>query len=94
MERHLKPQNSPSRKIERLCDRCLSIWYNLSSAIFLGLVALMPRHVATVLSVKGGPKLELSDSSSDVTNDPSDVIIGPNSMRFYLSEHVLAITVS
>ncbi|GFY08184.1 transposase domain containing protein [Trichonephila clavipes] len=41
----LRVQRPPIRNISDLCDRCLNIWYNLSPAIYQGLVASMRRRV-------------------------------------------------
>ncbi|GFT20531.1 transposase domain containing protein [Trichonephila clavipes] len=53
MGRQLRVQRPPIRNISDLCDRCLNIWYNLSSAIYQELVASMPRRVEAVLYAKG-----------------------------------------
>ncbi|GFW84008.1 transposase domain containing protein [Trichonephila clavipes] len=55
MGRQLRVQRPPIRNISDLCDRCLNIWYNLSPAIYQGLVASMPRQVEAVLYAKGEP---------------------------------------
>ncbi|GFS68555.1 transposase domain containing protein, partial [Nephila pilipes] len=52
MGRKLRVQRPPIRNISDLRDRCLNIWYNLSSVIYQGLVASMPRRVAAVLRAK------------------------------------------
>ncbi|GFT08164.1 transposase domain containing protein [Trichonephila clavipes] len=49
MGRQLRVQRPPIRNISDLCDRCLNIWYNLSPAIYQGLVASMPRRVEALL---------------------------------------------
>ncbi|GFV18793.1 transposase domain containing protein [Trichonephila clavipes] len=49
MGRKLRVQRQPIRNISDFCDLCLNIWYNLSSAIYQGLVASMPRRVEAVL---------------------------------------------
>ncbi|GFS78405.1 transposase domain containing protein [Trichonephila clavipes] len=51
----LRVQRPPIRNISDSCDRCLNIWYNLSPAIYEGLVASMPRRVEAVLYAKGEP---------------------------------------
>ncbi|GIY41129.1 transposase domain containing protein [Caerostris darwini] len=51
----LRVQRPPIRNISDLRDRCLNIWYNLSPAIYQGLVASLPRRVEAVLRAKGGP---------------------------------------
>ncbi|GFV93479.1 transposase domain containing protein [Trichonephila clavipes] len=51
----LRVQRPPIHNISDLRDRCLNIWYNLSPAIYQGLVASMPRRVEAVLRAKGGP---------------------------------------
>jgi len=48
MERELRVQRQPIRNISDLRDRCLNIWYNLSPAIYQGLVASMPRRVQCI----------------------------------------------
>ncbi|GFV82791.1 transposase domain containing protein [Trichonephila clavipes] len=48
MGRQLRVQRPPIHNISDLCDRCLNIWYNLSSTIYQGLVASMPRWVEAV----------------------------------------------
>ncbi|GFT50543.1 transposase domain containing protein [Trichonephila clavipes] len=55
MRWQLRVQRPPIRNISHLRDRCLNIWYNLSSAIYQGLVASMPRRIEAVLHAKGGP---------------------------------------
>ncbi|GFX31147.1 transposable element Tcb2 transposase [Trichonephila clavipes] len=55
MGRQLRVQRPPIHNFSDLCDRCLNIWYNLSPAIYQGLVASMPRRVEAVLCAKGGP---------------------------------------
>ncbi|GFX37116.1 transposable element Tcb2 transposase [Trichonephila clavipes] len=55
MGRQLRVQRPPIRNMTDLCDRCLNIWYNLSPAIYQGLVASMPRRVEAVLYAKGEP---------------------------------------
>ncbi|GFS99340.1 transposase domain containing protein [Trichonephila clavipes] len=52
--RQLRVQRPPIHNISDLCVRCLNIWYNLSPAIYLGLVASMPRRVEAILCAKGG----------------------------------------
>ncbi|GFU97398.1 transposable element Tcb2 transposase [Trichonephila clavipes] len=54
MGRQLRVQRPPMHNISDLRDRCLNIWYNLSLAIYQGLVASMPRRVEAVLHAKGG----------------------------------------
>ncbi|GFV99621.1 transposable element Tcb1 transposase [Trichonephila clavipes] len=48
----LRVQRPSIRNISDLRDRCLNIWYNLSPAIYQGLVASMPRRVEAVLHAK------------------------------------------
>lgn len=55
MGRQLRGQRPPIRNIPDLRDRCVNLWYNLSPAIYQGLVASMPRRVEAVLRAKGGP---------------------------------------
>ncbi|GFS79622.1 transposase domain containing protein [Trichonephila clavipes] len=55
MGRQLRAQRPPIRNISDFCDSCLNIWYNLSPAIYQGLVASMPRRVEAVLYTKGEP---------------------------------------
>ncbi|GFT41186.1 transposase domain containing protein [Trichonephila clavipes] len=55
MRRQLRVQRPPIYNISDLRGRCLNIWYNLSPAIYQGLVASMPRRVEAVLRAKGGP---------------------------------------
>ncbi|GFW36167.1 transposase domain containing protein [Trichonephila clavipes] len=55
MERQLRVQRPPIRYISDLRDRCLNILYNLSPAIYQGLLASMPRRVEAVLYAKGEP---------------------------------------
>ncbi|GFW64193.1 uncharacterized protein TNCV_708981 [Trichonephila clavipes] len=50
--RQLRVQTPPIRIISDLHDHCLNIWYNLSPAIYQGLVASMPRWVEAVLRAK------------------------------------------
>ncbi|GFT82903.1 transposase domain containing protein [Trichonephila clavipes] len=54
MGRQLRVQIPPIRNILELRDRCLNIWYNLSPAIYQGLVASMSRRVEAVLRAEGG----------------------------------------
>ncbi|GFU57285.1 transposase domain containing protein [Trichonephila clavipes] len=54
MGQQLRVQRPPIHNISDLRDRCLNIWYNLSPAIYQGLVAFMPRRVEGVLSAKVG----------------------------------------
>ena len=49
MERQLSFQIPPSCNISDLRDRCLNTWYNLSPAIYQGLVASMPKQIAAAL---------------------------------------------
>ncbi|GFW39752.1 transposase domain containing protein [Trichonephila clavipes] len=60
MGRQLRVQRPPIRNISDLCDRCLNIWYNLSPAIYQGLVASMPRRVDAVLYAQGEPTCDES----------------------------------
>ncbi|GFX09605.1 transposable element Tcb1 transposase [Trichonephila clavipes] len=55
MGRQLRVQRPPIRNISYLHGRCLNIWYNLSPAIYQGLVVFMPRRVESVLHAKGRP---------------------------------------
>ncbi|GFU57744.1 transposase domain containing protein [Trichonephila clavipes] len=55
MGRQLRVQRPPIHNILDLCNCCLNIWYNLSPAIYQGLVASMPRRVEAVMCAKGGP---------------------------------------
>ncbi|GFU35086.1 transposable element Tcb1 transposase [Trichonephila clavipes] len=52
MRRQLRVQRPPIHSISDLRDRCLNMWYNLSPAIYQGLVASMPRRVEAVLRAK------------------------------------------
>ncbi|CAL1285354.1 unnamed protein product [Larinioides sclopetarius] len=52
MGQQLRVQRPPIRNISDLRDRCLNIWYNLSPAIYPGLLASMPRRVEAVLRAK------------------------------------------
>ncbi|GBN89207.1 Transposable element Tc1 transposase [Araneus ventricosus] len=54
IELQLRAQSPPCPNILTLRDRCLNIWYNLSSVMYQILVASMPRRVAAVLKAKGG----------------------------------------
>ncbi|CAL1266832.1 unnamed protein product [Larinioides sclopetarius] len=49
MGRQLRVQRPPIRNISDLRDRCLNISYNMSPAIYQGLLASMPRRVEAVL---------------------------------------------
>ncbi|GFX34709.1 transposase domain containing protein [Trichonephila clavipes] len=51
----LRVQRPPIRNTSDLRDGCLNICYNLSPAIYRGLVAYMPRRVEAKLCAKGGP---------------------------------------
>ncbi|GFW14194.1 transposase domain containing protein [Trichonephila clavipes] len=54
MVQHLRVQRPPIHNISDLRDRCLNIWYNLSPAIYQGLMASRPRRVEAVLRAKEG----------------------------------------
>ncbi|GFU73882.1 transposase domain containing protein [Trichonephila clavipes] len=54
MGQQLRVQRPPIHNISDLRERCLNIWYNVSPAIYQGLVASMPRRVEAVLRAKGG----------------------------------------
>ncbi|GFX45131.1 transposable element Tc1 transposase [Trichonephila clavipes] len=54
MRQQLRVQRPPIHNISDLRDPCLNIWYNLSPAIYQGLVISMPRRVEAVLGAKGG----------------------------------------
>ncbi|GFV52134.1 transposase domain containing protein [Trichonephila clavipes] len=54
MGAQLRVQRPPNHNISDLCDLYLHIWYNVSPAIYQGLVASMPRRVEAVLRAKGG----------------------------------------
>ncbi|GFW20405.1 transposase domain containing protein [Trichonephila clavipes] len=54
MGQQLRVQRAPIQNISDLRDYCLNIWYNVSPAIYKGLVASMPRRVEALLRAKGG----------------------------------------
>ncbi|GFU59860.1 transposase domain containing protein [Trichonephila clavipes] len=54
MGQQLRVQRPPIHNILDLRDRCLNIWYNVSPAIYQGLVTSMSRRVEAVLRTKGG----------------------------------------
>ncbi|GFW50253.1 transposase domain containing protein [Trichonephila clavipes] len=57
MGQQLRVQRPPIHNISTLRDRFLNIRYNVSPAIYQGLVASMPRRVEAVLRSKGGSTL-------------------------------------
>ncbi|GFU40553.1 uncharacterized protein TNCV_3229551 [Trichonephila clavipes] len=66
MGRQLRVQRPPIRNISDLCNHCLNIWYNLSPAIYQGLVASMPRRVEAVLYAKVKTSVLNQASSMDL----------------------------
>ncbi|GFT02690.1 transposase domain containing protein [Trichonephila clavipes] len=52
MVQQLRVQRPPIHNISDLRGRCLNIWYNLTPAIYQGLVASTPRRFEAVLRVK------------------------------------------
>ncbi|GFV93828.1 transposase domain containing protein [Trichonephila clavipes] len=54
MGQQLRVQRPPIHNISNLRDLCLNIWYNVSPAIYQGLVSPMRSRVETVLRAKGG----------------------------------------
>ncbi|GFY36878.1 transposase domain containing protein [Trichonephila clavipes] len=55
MGQQLRVQRPPIHNILDLRDPCLNIWYDVSPAIYQGLVASMPRRVEAVLRAKVTP---------------------------------------
>ncbi|GFX63325.1 transposase domain containing protein [Trichonephila clavipes] len=72
MGRQLRVQRPPIHNISDLCDRCLNIWYNLSPAIYHGLVASMPRWVEAVLYAKDGATCHTARATIDLLKDTFD----------------------
>ncbi|GFX91321.1 transposase domain containing protein [Trichonephila clavipes] len=62
MGQQLIVQRPPIHNISDLRDRCLNIWYNVSSAIYQGLVASMPRQL-NVMDVENASKWVSYDAS-------------------------------
>ncbi|GFT57869.1 transposase domain containing protein [Trichonephila clavipes] len=71
MGQQLRVQRPPIHNISDLRDRCLNIWYNVSPAIYQGLVVSMPRRVEAVLRAKGSE--DQTQSKPCFCNDQEDL---------------------